>query len=405
MKGNFVFDIFNSIFYERNTMLKTVLKIIWQYFKKLDKTLFLAVCGVSAFSVLLMYSTVRNGLVSENHSNMYKIQFVCLCGGAFIALVLSALDYHKFTKLWFLYAPGAIGLTLLTFTSLGYKPDESVDDAAWINLGFTTFQPSEVLKIAFIMTFALHLSKVGEKINNIGNVALLCLHGAVPTLIVVAQGDDGTALIFFFMFVCMIFAAGISWKYILPCFVAAPIAIWILWDKIMLPHQKLRFLVLFEDEPMSNPEFAAIAYQQYWGKLALGSGQLFGKGLFADEYVSVPEMQNDFIFTYVGQCLGFIGCIALVSALAFICLKILIDSRIAKDDLGKYMCIGVFSMMFIHCVLNLGMVLGVLPVIGVPLPFVSQGGSSMASMFVCIGLVMSTHSHSEKNYRVFYDAN
>ncbi|MDE6131934.1 MAG: FtsW/RodA/SpoVE family cell cycle protein, partial [Oscillospiraceae bacterium] len=134
-------------------------------------------------------------------------------------------------------------------------------------------------------------------------------------------------------------------------------------------------------------------------------GQLFGKGLFADEYVSVPEVQNDFIFTYVGQCFGFIGCIALVSVLAFICLKILVDSRIAKDDLGKYICIGVFSMMFIHCVLNLGMVLGVMPVIGVPLPFVSQGGSSMASMFVCIGLVMSTYSHSEKKYRVFYDAN
>lgn len=386
-------------------MLKTVLKVILQYFRKLDKMLFAAVCGVSGFSVLLMYSIVRNGITSEKHANMYKIQFICLCIGAFIALVLSALDYHKFTKLWFLFAPGAIGLTLLTFTSLAYKPVDGADDVAWIDLGFTTFQPSEVLKIAFIMTFALHLSKVGEKVNNIGNVALLCIHGAIPTLIVVAQGDDGTALIFFSMFVFMIFAAGISWKYILPCVIAAPIAVWVLWDKIMLPHQKLRFLVLFEEEPMSNPEFANIAYQQYWGKLALGSGQLFGKGLFADEYVNVPEVQNDFIFTYVGQCFGFIGCIALVSALAFICLKILIDSRIAKDDLGKYMCIGVFSMMFIHCVLNLGMVLGVMPVIGVPLPFVSQGGSSMASMFVCIGLVMSTYSHSEKNYRVFYDAN
>lgn len=166
-------------------MLKTVLKIIWQYFKKLDKTLFIAVCGVSAFSVLMMYSIVHNGITNKG-AGMYKIQFICLCAGAFVALILSALDYHKFTKLWFLYAPAAIGLTLLTFTPLAYKPVDSADDAAWINLGFTTFQPSEVLKIAFIMTFALHLSKVGEKINNIGNVALLCIHGAIPTLIVVA---------------------------------------------------------------------------------------------------------------------------------------------------------------------------------------------------------------------------
>ena len=114
---------------------------------------------------------------------------------------------------------------------------------------------------------------------------------------------------------------------------------------------------------------------------------------------------RDFIFTYVGQCFGFLGCIALIAALSFICLKIVVDSRIAKDDLGKFMCIGVFSMVFIHCILNLGMVLGVMPVIGVPLPFVSQGGTSMASMFVCIGLVMSVYSHSEKNYRLFYDAN
>jgi len=384
-------------------MLKTVFKAILQYFRKLDKSLFIAVCGTSMFSVILMYSIIHNG-ITEKNAKMYQIQFICLCAGAGAALILSFLDYHKFTKLWFLYVPAAVGLTLLTFTSLGYKPVDSVDDAAWINLGFTTFQPSEVLKMAFIMSFSLHLSKVGDKLNRIGHVLLLCIHGAVPTLIVVAQGDDGTAVVFFFMFACMIFAAGLSWKYILPCIAAAPIAVWVLWNKIMLPHQKMRFLVLFEDDPMSVPEFADIAYQQYWGKLALGSGQIFGKGLFADEYVNVPEVQNDFIFTYVGQCFGFFGCVALVAVLAFICMKIVADSRIAKDTLGKYICIGVFSMIFIHCVLNIGMVLGVMPVIGVPLPFVSQGGTSMASMFVCIGLVMSVYSHSEKKYRVFYDA-
>lgn len=382
-------------------MTKKFFSIIFQYFRKLDKLLFIAVSTVSAFSVLLIYSMSQNNIVS---SRMYHMQFFCLCIGVVIALVMSAFDYHKFTKLWFLYAPGAIILMLLTFTPLGYKPVENADDVAWLNLGFTTVQPSEFMKIAFIMTFSLHLVKVRENINHPINTALLCLHGAVPTLIVVAQGDDGTAIVFFVMFACMIFAAGLSWKYILPCIVAAPFAIWLLWAKIMLPHQKLRFLVLFEENPMSNPEFADIAYQQYWGKLALGSGQLFGKGLFAEDYVSVPEVQNDFIFTYVGQCFGFLGCVALITVLAFICLKIAVNSRIAKDDLGKFICIGVFSMIFIHCILNLGMALGVMPVIGVPLPFVSQGGSSMVSMFICIGLVMSIYSHSEKNYRVFYDA-
>ena len=116
-------------------------------------------------------------------------------------------------------------------------------------------------------------------------------------------------------------------------------------------------------------------------------------------------MQNDFIFTFVAQCFGFIGCIALVAVLAYVCLKIIADGTIAKDELGRNICIGVFAMIFVHCILNIGMVLVVMPVIGVPLPFISQGGTSMISMFISIGLVMSVYSHSEKNYRVFYDAN
>lgn len=383
-------------------MFKKIFGAIVHYFHKLDKGLFTAVCGVSVFSVILMYSLVNNDITSKDE-RIYKMQLLCLCIGAFIALVMSALDYHWFTKLWFLYAPAALGLTLLTFTSLGYQPVEGVDDRAWINLGFTTMQPSELLKIAFIMTFAIHLDKVKEKINHFLNVVLLCIHGAVPTLIIVLQGDDGTAVVFMIIFACMIFAAGLSWKYILPVLVAAPFAVWFLWNNIMLPHQKLRFLVLFAEDPMNDPQYEDIFYQQYWGRLALGSGQIFGKGLDAEKYVYVPEVQNDFIFTYVGQCFGFIGCIALVAVLAYICLKIVADSRIAKDDLGKYICVGVFAMIFIHCILNIGMVLVVLPVIGVPLPFVSQGGTSLVSMFVSIGLVMSVYAHSEKNYRVFYD--
>lgn len=383
-------------------MLKTVFSAVIRYFRKLDKGLFIAVCSLSALSVVLMYSLVENGVTSKEPS-MYYMQFICLCIGAAIALVMSGLDYHWFTKLWFLYAPAALGLTLLTFTSLGYQPNASADDKAWLNLGFTTLQPSEILKIAFIMTFAIHLDKVKDKFNHFVNVLLLCVHGAVPTLIVVLQGDDGTAIVFLVIFACMIFAAGLSWKYIFPVLCALPFALWFIWEKVMQPHQKRRFLVLFVEDPMNDPEYADIFYQQYWGRLALGSGQLFGKGLHADSYVSVPYVQNDFIFTYVGQCFGFIGCIALVAVLTYVCLKIAADSRIAKDCLGRNICVGVFAMIFIHCVLNIGMVLVVMPVIGVPLPFVSQGGTSMVSMFICIGLVMSVYSHSEKNYRVFYD--
>ena len=104
------------------------------------------------------------------------------------------------------------------------------------------------------------------------------------------------------------------------------------------------------------------------------------------------------------QAFGFIGCAAVIAALMFVILKIFADSRIAKDPLGKNICVGMFSLILVHCILNIGMVLGAMPVIGVPLPFLSQGGSSLLALNVGIGLVMSTYSHSEKTYRVFYDA-
>ena len=130
---------------------------------------------------------------------------------------------------------------------------------------------------------------------------------------------------------------------------------------------------------------------------------MFGKGLNAADYVSVPEIYNDFIFSYIGQTTGFIGCMITLCVLAFVCIRILIDSRKAKDTQGMIICSGVFGMIFFHCIFNIGMVLKVMPVIGVPLPFLSAGGTSVLSMYIAIGLVISTYTHNEKKYRLFYD--
>lgn len=377
--------------------MKAVLGYIWQYFRKLDKMLFIAVAALSVFSIILLFSIVVNGAATiEVDSSLYKTQAIAVGGSWVLALILSAVDYHKILKLWVIYAPVAVILSLLVFSNLGI---EVYGDRAWIDLGFMTLQPSELLKITFITTFSLHLSKVGDRINRISNVLLLCAHAAIPILLVILQGDDGTASIFIMIFVIMMFSAGISWKYILPCVIALPPAIYLVWTRFMKPFQKMRFLVLFDEE--LDPQ--GIGYHQRVSKTALGSGQIFGKGLFDGEYLKVPEAANDFIFTYVGQCFGFIGCIAVITVLSYVCLKIMADSKIAKDDLGKYLCVGVYAMICTHCILNLGMVFGLMPVIGVPLPFLSQGGTSVLSMYIGIGLVMSTYSHSEKKYKVFYD--
>lgn len=377
--------------------VRIIFNYIRQYFRKLDKMLFVTVAALSIFSVIMLYSIVVNGAATIYvDSSLYKTQAAAAVIGWGGALVLSALDYHKIVKLWFLYAPLAIILSLLVFSSLGY---EVYGDRAWLDLGFMSLQPSELLKIAFITTFALHLSKVGDKINHIGNVLLLCAHAAIPILIVILQGDDGTASVFAVIIVVMLFSAGISWKYIIPCIIALPAAVYIVWTRVMKDFQKTRFLVLFDDE--LDP--LGIGYHQRVSKMAVGSGQIFGKGLFGGDYVKVPEAANDFIFSYIGQCFGFVGCMAVIAALTYVCLKILADSRIAKDELGKYICVGVYAAVCIHCILNMGMVFGMLPVIGVPLPFLSQGGTSTLSMYIGVGLVMSTYSHSDKKYNLFYE--
>lgn len=377
--------------------MKIFLKIIWQYIRRLDKKLLGACVLCSSFSVAIIYFITQNGLIPYS-SSFYKTQLVSMVMGIAAALFIAALDYRKLVKLWFLYAPLAIGLVLLTFTSLGGGRD-GADDTAWIKIGGMSIQPSEVLKIAFILTLSYHISKLGDKINKPTNLLLVLAHIAVPTFLIVKQGDHGSALVFIIISAAMIFSAGISWKYILGAVAALPVIGVIVWFFVLQPVHKKRIMVLF------NPDLdPSVIAQQNSGKIAMGSGQIFGKGITGGDYYYVPEAHNDFIFTFIGQAFGFVGCIIVLFVLGFICIKILINSRSSNDELGQLICIGVFAMMFSHIVINIGMVLGIMPVIGVPLPFISQGGTAMLSMYISIGLVLSTHSHSVKRQALFYDA-
>lgn len=383
--------------------MKTALSIIWGYISKLDKTLLLLCTVASAWGVVLLYSLpVNNGYYRAYFgASLYKTQLIASVLGILVALILSGIDYKYFAKLWFIHAPIAVILVMLTFTSLGIMREGS-DNKAWLDFfGLISFQPAEVLKISFILTFAMHLNKVGGEVNRLRNFIPLCFHGAVPTLLIMGQGDDGTALVFVFIFFCMIFAAGLSWKYLLAGGIAAPFAGMLIWFKFLGTYQKNRILVLFN--PDIDPTGLGIANQQIKGKIALGSGQLSGKGLFGGDYYYVAEMHNDFIFSYIGQVAGFIGCVATICVLAAITIKLLFNSRFAKDPLGKYICVGVFAIITFHTIVNIGMVLGVMPVIGLPLPFISAGGTSVVTLYAAIGVAMSVFSHKTKGYALFYD--
>ena len=366
----------------------------------IDAGLLFAVTLCSVISTVLIYSISHNKLLEGVGSSYWRTQLISMGMGLIAAVIMSFIDYRKLVKLWFIFAPAALILVGLTFTSLGYQR-AGADDQAWIQIGSFSFQPSEVLKLAFILTFAYHLSRNEEEMNKPLHMLLLCIHALVPIGIVGLQGDYGTAIVFVFIFVFMICSAKISWKYLVtgPFVAAAGIAA--MWFFALDEFHKKRVTILFH--PGTDPE--NIEYQQDLGLMALKSGKIFGKGLFAksSEYVSVPEMHNDFIFTYAGQVFGFLGSVGILIILTYICLKIFADSRVTRDHLGKFICMGAFGLIFSHCIMNIGMVLKTAPVIGVPLPFMSAGGTAMVSMYTIIGLVLSTYSHRAVNYNVFYD--
>ncbi len=376
--------------------MKKILKWLGHYFRKLDKLLLLICASITVFDIVIVRSLYLNGRIAVDDLNT---QIFAAVIGFFAAIVIGMIDYRLMAKFWYIYAPAALILQLLLFTPLGIKRD---DDLAWLDLGFMTIQPSEILKIAYILTLAAHIAKLGDKINSLPRLLLLCVHGFGPFLLVLIQGDAGSALVFLFIFLCMLFAAGLSWKYILAAAVVAPAAVYVGWNYIMADHHRNRFLILF-DEEMQEAEKLGIYMQQYNAKIAMGSGQLKGLGFNSDSYTYVPEIYNDFIFSYIGMTLGFLGCMAVVIALAVLCLKLLSNASSAQDMMGKMICIGVFAMITFHCIINIGVVIGVLPVIGIPLPFLSTGGTSMIMMYVAIGPVLSIPTHKEKKRHMFYE--
>ncbi|MBR1592323.1 MAG: FtsW/RodA/SpoVE family cell cycle protein [Ruminococcus sp.] len=384
--------------------MKSVFKSLQRSRHTTDIGLLIAVTLCAVISTLLIYSIVRSGInTREGVGESYMItQTVSMIIGMVTAVIISYIDYHKIVRLWFIIVPISLALMALTFTSLSYRRG-GADDQAWIQIAGFSLQPSEIMKIAFIVSFSYHLSRDEENMNKPLHMLLLLIHGAVPIGIVGLQGDYGTAIIFVAIFASMMISSRISWKYLLvsPFLIAGVSAA--MWFFAFGEHHKKRILVLFN--PGSDPD--GIEYQQDLGLAALESGGIFGKGLFAgkSEYIYVPEMHNDFIFSYAGQVFGFVGSLGILIILTYICLKVFTDSRIARDRLGRFICMGAFGLLFSHCVMNIGMVLKVAPVIGVPLPFLSAGGTAMVSMYAIIGLVLSTYSHRAVTYNVFYDEN
>ena len=360
---------------------------IADYLRECDKILLILCVGASCYGSVAVLSATR----TLGNASQFFTQLVAMLIGLSIAVFISLFDYRILARFWPLVAAGSLIPVILTFF-IGYAPGNT-DDKAWLFIGGVSFQPSELLKIAFAITFALHLSHVGGQINRFKNVVLLCLHAAVPIGLIFYQGDYGTALIFCVMFLGMMFAAGLKWVYWLVASLTAIIAAPLAYFFVLNDDHRERIMLMFD----LDADLLGAGWQQWRGRIALANGGFFGQGLFRGSLTQikdgVPEGHNDFIFVCIGEELGMLGCLVVIILLVAICIRIMRVAQTTGDAFGKFICIGVFAMLAGQIIINIGMCVSVLPVIGVTLPFFSAGGTSLMCTFISIGVVVNVYMH------------
>lgn len=367
--------------------MANILKGFKNFFTKSDMILWLLAISASVYSLFLISSMER----SSNYSYMTP-QILALVLGYAAAIALTFIDYRFIARMWWLLM--GLSLVLLALVFVIGRNVTGTDDTAWIILpGGLSFQPSELVKVFFIITFSKHLQvlKENEMLYRLSGVLSLVIHMAIPVALIHMQGDDGTVLIFLFMFLIMCFIGGVQLRYFLIMLLLLAAGIPLLWTYFLNNEHKNRFTAIFDIDGNALTNYG---WQQYQGKVSIASGGLTGTGLGNGPRVEtgiVPEQENDFIFTVAGEELGFIGCLLLLSILLFICVKLIINAMSARDYLGRMICVGVFSMIGVQTVINIGMVLGLLPVVGITLPFFSSGGTSLLSVMIGIGLVQSVY--------------
>ena len=369
----------------------------WRAFwDRIDWLLLLPCAGLSVLSLVLLTGIYRSEVIGSLRLTGRNIamQGAALAIGVVAAVILANIDYRAMTNKWKIYVPLFYMFFFATFL-FGVGTPGRPDDKRWMIILGVSVQPSEFLKIAFILSFAYHVYKTQDRFNHPLNIILLCLHAFIPVVLVQVQGDSGTALMFLLIFLAMIFVAGIKWVYMAVASVAIPAMIPIAWNFVLEDWQKDRILAAIGQSPTDD-----YYHQQLRAAQAIASGGLTGNGIFNPSPSYVPEMHNDFIFSFIADALGFIGCAAVILAITLIGVKMLINCGLSNDKQGQVICAGVFAMIFGQSVINICMTLSLLPVIGNSLPFLSSGGSFVLANFLGVGLAMSVYKHTKRRQKV-----
>ncbi len=339
----------------------------------------------------LCLSIIGIGAIYSATRSYDTVRFVVVQGGALvISLVLLyfivLLDYEYISAFWkYLYGANVILLILVLIVGIG---SEETGTTGWIDLGPISLQPAELVKVSFIITLACHIDKVKDELNYIGNVAALLIHLAIPVTLILIQPDFGTAIVFVFIFFIMMYTAGIARGYILSAIGTVCAAAPIIYFFVLSEFQKNRILnFLF---PEADP--TGSGYQVIQSKIAIGSGQVSGKGFMQGVQTQLgylPEKHTDFIYAVIGEELGLIGCIVILALLMILIARCFYLATQAKNTTGMLICSGVGAMFLFHTLENIGMSIGLMPVTGIPLPFVSYGGTSMLTYWIAIALTVS----------------
>ncbi|MBE6791465.1 MAG: rod shape-determining protein RodA [Ruminococcaceae bacterium] len=378
--------------------MQKIIKFITDTVKETDILLIFLCLSASLFGIIMVHSATslsieEGALLSRDARTM----LLAVCVGAVFAVIISFIDYQFITKMFPLIGAVCILMMLVLFIpGVGVGPAERPDAKTWISLGSTGlfFQPSELVKIGFIITFGMHIDLVQDKLKSIFHLFLLCVHGLVPAGLVIVSGDLGSALVFLIIFITMMFCAGVQMRYFILGIAGICAMIPGIWYVFFSETQKERFLGLLFPERYSD-----IMYQQNKGLEAIASGGFSGQGLFNGKYTQneiVPESENDMIFTCIGEELGFIGCFLAIAILLAIIIKIVFIGIKSKENATAMMCYGTAAMFASQVIINLGMCLKIFPVIGITLPFFSAGGSSNLCIYIGIGLIMSIYRFNKE---------
>ena len=361
-------------------------------------------------SILIVLSLMTIGLIalvsatqaySTGDFSEVKKQALWIAAGFLVMIMISVIDYEAAGSYSFqLYLTIMVFLVAVLFT----KPINGA--TSWFNFGMFSIQPSEIAKIVLIITLAKHIEKIMTKdelgINKPKSIIMLLLHAGVPILLILAQPDFGTAMVIMAILVAMIFIANINYKFIgtIATMVVAGIALiryMVLKGNnlFFMPHQANRIRVFFD--PSLDP--LGSGYNVLQSQLAIGSGGLTGMGLFRGTQTqlgNIPAKTTDFIFSVIGEELGFTVCAIVVVLYVLLLMRGIYIARNARDIYGAFIATGVTAMLATHVIVNIGMTIGLVPVTGIPLPFISYGGSSFLANMMGIGLLMNVATKVKK---------